>query len=144
MSFKKNLYKLFVALLIIQSSFIRLIFNRIIIIAFYAKEGKSIIIFDIIYFFVNFSFIYFAFRAFRSYLNCKEYPKFKCYNNLVLYKDIKIEEFELPKDFESIENKRKFIESKVNYFEIDYSKNDLNLIRDTKSRQIGHCKLGVV
>ena len=47
---------------------------------------------------------------------------------LLLFKDIKIKKYEIPDNLESIENKRKYFESKVNDLEIEYSRTDLNLI----------------
>ena len=116
--------------MIIHVCYELLLIYKIIIIASYAIKEKWMILFDVIYLIANISFIYLIFTIFQQYLECKEYPEFNCNNNLVLFKDIKIKEYKLPKNFESFRNKRKFIESKVNYFEINYNIKDLDLIAD--------------
>ena len=127
---KKKYIILYWLLMFIHVCYELLLIYKIIIIASYAIKGKWMILFDVIYLIANISFIYFVFTIFQQYLKCKEYPEFNCYNNLVLFKDIKIKEYKLPKNFESFRNKRKFIESKVNYFEINYNIKDLVLIAD--------------
>ena len=92
--------------------------------------------FDTIYLILNISFIYFTFHIGKEYWKCQEYSRYAYYNYLFLYKDIKIKKYELPDNFNSMKNKRKYLESKANYFEIEYSNNDIELIKAINKTRI--------
>ena len=94
----------------------------------FALNGVWIIFFDIIYLIANIIFIYCTFRIGKIYHKGLESSKYQNYNYLFIFKDIKIKKYELPDNFNSIENKRKYLESKADYFEIDYSDNDIDFI----------------
>ena len=126
---KKNYIIFLMLIMLIHFGYELFLVYKIIILFFYAIKGKWMIIFDVIFLIVNISFIHFIFQTFKLYLKCLVIPELR-YNSLVLFKDIEIEDYALPKDFVSIENKRKFIESKVNDFKIKYSLKDLVLIND--------------
>ena len=102
----------------------------------YAINGVWMTFFDTIYLILNISFIYFTFHIGKEYWKCQEYSRYAYYNYLFLYKDIKIKKYELPDNFNSMENKRKYLESKANYFEIEYSNNDIELIKAINKTRI--------
>ena len=103
---------------------------------YFALNGKWIIFFDIIYLITNIIFIYFTFQLGKQYKECHEYSKYSYYNYLFLFKDIKVKKYRLPEDFNSIENKRKYLESRANDFEIDYSNKDRDFIKDINQFRI--------
>ena len=105
-----------------------LLIYKIKIISSFALNGKWMIVFDVIYLLANISYTFFTYKLFEQYMEAKAYPRYEYYNYLLLFKDIKIKKYELPDNLESIENKRKYFESKVDDLEIEYSRNDLNLI----------------
>ena len=105
-----------------------LLIYKIKIISSFALNGKWMIVFDVIYLIANISYTFFTYKLFEQYMEAKAYPRYEYYNYLLLFKDIKIKKYEIPDNLESIENKRKYFESKVNDLEIEYSRNDLNLI----------------
>jgi hypothetical protein len=105
-----------------------LLIHKIKIISSFALNGKWMIVFDVIYLLANISYTFFTKKLFDQYMEAKAYPRYEYYNYLLLFKDIKIKKYEIPDNLESIENKRKYFESKVNDLEIEYSRNDLNLI----------------
>ena len=105
-----------------------LLIHKIKLISSFALNGKWMIVFDVIYLIANISYTFFTKKLFDQYMEAKAYPRYEYYNYLLLFKDIKIKKYELPDNLESIENKRKYFESKVNDLEIEYSRNDLNLI----------------
>ena len=102
----------------------------------YAINGVWMTFFDTIYLILNISFIYFTFHIGKEYWKCQEYSRYAYYNYLFLYKDIKIKKYELPDNFNSMKNKRKYLESKANYFEIEYSNNDIELIKAINKTRI--------
>ena len=136
----KSIYLLLLDLILIfHVSYEILLIYKIKTIYSFALNGKWIIIFDAIYLIANIYFIYFSIQAGKEYNKCKEYSRYSYYNYLLLFKGINIKEFELPKDFNSIENKRKYLEFEANYFEIEYSNdnidliNSINIFRKTKN-----------
>ena len=112
-----------------------LLIYKIKIISSFALNGKWMIVFDVIYLIANISYTFFTYKLFEQYMEAKAYPRYEYYNYLLLFKDIKIKKYELPDNLESIENKRKYFESKVNDLEIEYSRNDLNLIESINNYQ---------
>ena len=105
-----------------------LLIHKIKLISSFALNGKWMIVFDVIYLLANISYTFFTYKLLEQYMEAKAYPRYEYYNYLLLFKDIKIKKYELPDNLESIENKRKYFESKVNDLEIEYSRTDLNLI----------------
>ena len=87
------------------------------------------IIFDVIYLIANFIFICYSFHIGKKYLQGQEHSNYTYCNYLFLFRDIKIKKFELPDDYDTFKNKRKYLESKANYFEIDYSNDDIDFIK---------------
>ena len=105
-----------------------LLIYKIKIISSFALNGKWMIVFDVIYLLANISYTFFTKKLFDQYMEAKAYPRYEYYNYLLLFKDIKIKKYEIPDNLESIENKRKYFESKVDDLEIEYSRDNLNLI----------------
>ena len=125
---KKVYIILLLLIMFIHFCYELLLIKKIRIIFSFALNGKWIIVFDVIYLLANISFIFWTWKAFIQYKDCKEYSNYEYYNYLTMFKDIKIKNYELPEHFDSIENKREYMQSKVSYFEIHYSFFDLDLI----------------
>ena len=96
----------------------------------FALNGKWMIIFDVIYLIANFIFICYSFHIGKKYLQGQEHSNYTYCNYLFLFRDIKIKKFELPDDYDTFKNKRKYLESQANYFEIDYSNDDIDFIKN--------------
>ena len=101
---------------------------RILQIIFYSLNRKWLIIFDILFLIANVSYIYFYFRVFIDYKKGASYESEGTEYYLVSYKNIRIEEYELPDDFMEIKNKRDYISKIANKLKVDYHKNDYNLV----------------
>ena len=128
--YKKLIYLFLIDLILIfHFCYEILLIYKIKTLFYFALNGVWMIFFDIIYLIANIIFIYFTFLLGKEYRECHEYSRYSYFNYLFLFKDIKIKKYKLPEDFNSIENKRKYLESKANDFEIDYSLKDIDFIK---------------
>ena len=128
--YKKLIYLFLIDLILIfHFCYEILLIYKIKTLFYFALNGVWMIFFDIIYLIANIIFIYFTFLLGKEYRECHEYSRYSYYNYLFLFKDIKIKKYKLPEDFNSIENKRNYLESKANDFEIDYSLKDIDFIK---------------
>ena len=102
----------------------------------FGLNGKWMIFFDGIYALINLTFIITAFRFLYLYFGSKTFPVYIISFIIVSYKDIKINEYKFKEDFKYCDNKRKLIDSKANDFRVEYTEDDLELIKD-----INYCRL---
>ena len=127
---KKLIYLfLFDLILIFHTCYEILLIYKIITIFSFALNEKWMIIFDVIYLIVNFIFIGYSFHISKEYWEGQEHSSWTYCNYLFLFRDIKIKKYELPDNYDTFKNKRKYLESKANCFEIDYSNDDIDLIK---------------
>ena len=106
------------------------LFSKIEIINSFALNGKWIRYFDGLYIFLNFIYIIvsvFLFYVYCAY--CKTSPRYDKIFYLTMYKNIIIKKVDLDLSNKNEHDKRKYISSIANTFEIKNSDNDLKLIK---------------
>jgi len=101
---------------------------RIFQIIYYAINRKWLIIFDILFFIANASYLYFYFTIFSDYKKGETYNSEETKIYLVSYKNIRIDEHELPDYFIKLKNKRDYISKIANQLNVGYCERDYQLV----------------
>ena len=110
---------------------------RIFQVIYYAINRKWLIIFDILFFIANASYLYFYFIIFSDYKKGETYNSEETKTYLASYKNIRIDEYELPDYFIKLKNKRDYISKIANQLNVDYCERDsqlLNLINNFRNK----------
>ena len=101
---------------------------RIFQIVYYAINRKWLIIFDILFFIANVSYLYFYFTIFIDYKKGETYNSEETKIYLVSYKNIRIDEYELPDYFIKLKNKRDYISKIANQLNVYYCEREYQLV----------------
>ena len=101
---------------------------RIFQVIYYAINRKWLIIFDILFFIANASYLYFYFIIFSDYKKGETYNSEETKTYLASYKNIRIDEYELPDYFIKLKNKRDYISKIANQLNVDYCERDYQLV----------------
>ena len=128
-----KIFVLFLALIIFAHGWYEIaLFHKIKLIYSFALNGKWMIFFDVILIILNFIHVIVSGLCLYQYIFLiKTVPEFVKIFFLNLYKGISIYEYRIYEDFnEYSERKRqKVISENANFYKINYSKNDLDLIK---------------